>query len=107
MFRKVKIASCIVVFLGIFFHCTAVWGQGVSGLHAQPMVTQSVDENRRVSLEGNTRPEANLRNDRGAVPDAFPMQHMLLQLKRAPDQKQALQHFIDELHTQGSPNFLE
>ncbi|HYL96676.1 MAG TPA: protease pro-enzyme activation domain-containing protein [Terriglobales bacterium] len=30
---------------------------------------------------------------------------MLLQLKRSPEQEQALQQFIDELHTKGSPNF--
>jgi len=105
MFRKVRIASCIAVFLGVSFSCTAAWGQGGSGLHARPLVTQIVDESRRVSLEGNTRPEATARNDRGAVPDAMPMEHMLLQLKRSGEQEQALQQFIDELHRPGSPSF--
>src|SRR5262249_34007909 len=105
MFRKVRIVPCMAVCLGVFFSCTPAWGQGVSGLHARPMVTQSVDENQRVSLRGNTRPEANLRHDRGAVPDALPMEHMLLQLKRSGEQEQALQQFIDELHRPGSPNF--
>src|SRR5215471_15969705 len=81
MFRKVRIASSIAVFLGSFFHSTLAWGQGGSGLHTRPVVTQSVDETRRVSLEGNTRPEASFRNDRGAVPDATPLDHILLQLK--------------------------
>ncbi|HET7184318.1 MAG TPA: protease pro-enzyme activation domain-containing protein [Terriglobales bacterium] len=44
-------------------------------------------------------------NDRGRVPDSLPLEHMLLQLKRSPEQEAALQQFIDELHTQGSPNF--
>src|SRR5260370_26255813 len=30
---------------------------------------------------------------------------MLLQLKRSPEQEKALQQFIDELHTKGSPDF--
>jgi len=30
---------------------------------------------------------------------------MLLQLKRSPEQELALQQFLDELHTKGSPNF--
>jgi len=58
-----------------------------------------------VTLKGNTRPEARAQNDRGAVADDFPMEHILLQLRRAPEIEKALQQFIDELHTPGSPNF--
>jgi len=71
----------------------------------RPLITQPIDESKRVELKGNTRPEANALNDRGAVADDFPMQHMLLQLKRSPEREQALEQFIDELHTAGSPNF--
>ena len=35
----------------------------------------------------------------------FPLEHMLLQLRRSPEQEQALQQFIDELHTKGSPKY--
>jgi subtilase family serine protease len=59
----------------------------------------------RVALEGNTHPEAQPANDRGAVANDFAMDHVLLQLKRSPEQEQALQQLIDELHTNGSPNF--
>src|SRR5258708_38492057 len=59
----------------------------------------------RVTLQGNTHPEARLANDRGAVANDFPLEHMLLQLKRSPEQEQALQQFIDELQKKGSPNF--
>src|SRR6266481_1817332 len=59
----------------------------------------------RVALPGNTHPEARLANDRGAVAKNFPMEHMLLQLKRSSEQEKALQQFIDGLHTKGSPNF--
>lgn len=105
MFRKVRFALCVALFLGILLYGTTAWGQGVSGLHSRPLVTQAVDENRRVALEGNTRPEANLRNDRGVVPDAFPLDHMLLQLRRPAEEEQALQQFIDELQRQGSPDY--
>ena len=33
------------------------------------------------------------------------MEHMLLQLKRSPEQELAVQKFIDELQTIGSPNY--
>jgi len=70
-----------------------------------PRITQSVDETNRVPLPGNTRPEARLANDRGVVADDFAMEHMLLQLKRSPEQEQALQQFIEELHKEDSPVF--
>jgi subtilase family serine protease len=54
---------------------------------------------------GSVRPEAIAANDRGRVADAIPMQHMLLQLKHSPQQQAALQEFIDELQTPGSPDF--
>jgi Pro-kumamolisin, activation domain/PEP-CTERM motif len=68
-------------------------------------ITQSVDEKSRVTLPGNTRPEAIKSNDRGRVPDSFPIEHLMMQLKRSPEQEQALVRFIDELHDAKSPNF--
>jgi len=70
-----------------------------------PLITQSIDESKLITLQGNTHPGANVANDRGATAPDFQMEHMLLQLKRSPDQEQALQKFIEELHTEGSPNF--
>jgi len=80
--------------------------QGIDSVqHSRALITQKVDEAHRVPLAGNTRPEANVWNDRGAVAGDFLMEHMLLQLKRPPEQEQALQEFINELQTAGSPNY--
>ena len=49
---------------------------------ARVLVTQPVESTRLHKLAGNTRAEANARNDRGRVADTFPMNHMLLQLRR-------------------------
>ena len=59
------------------------------------------------SLAGsrNVRPEARPENDRGRVMDSISLQHMLLQLKRSPQKEEALQQFIRELQTEGSPNY--
>jgi regulation of enolase protein 1 (concanavalin A-like superfamily) len=74
-------------------------------LHARPRITQNINETDRVALAGNTHPEARSANDRGVVADDLAMEHMLLQLKRSPEQERAVQQFIDELQTTGSPNF--
>ncbi|MGA2966194.1 MAG: protease pro-enzyme activation domain-containing protein [Terriglobales bacterium] len=73
---------------------------------SQPaVITQSIDESKLTTLGGNTRPEANKQNDRGLVADSLAMEHMLLQLKRSPQQERELKQFIDELQTPSSPNF--
>src|SRR6267154_4657947 len=100
-----KWGSFSLVVLAILSAASAVRAQVESGLRARPRITQSINEMDRVALTGNTHPEARLANDRGVVAKDFPMEHMLLQLKRSPEQEKALQQFIDELHTKGSPNF--
>ena len=37
--------------------------------------------------------------------DGFPMAHLLLQLRRPPEQETALEQFLDELQDPASPNF--
>jgi len=82
-----------------------------SFVYAQPagrptrVIREAVDEAKLVALAGNTRPEANARNDRGLVADDFPLNHMLLQLQRSPEREAALEKYIDELHDAQSSNF--
>jgi hypothetical protein len=72
----------------------------------QPLlITQSIDESKLVTLAGNTRPEAKAKNDRGAVADSLAMEHMLLVLKRSPEQERQLEQLIEELHDKSSPHF--
>jgi subtilase family serine protease len=71
----------------------------------QPRITAAISEQNLLKLPGNTRPEANKKNDRGAVPDSLRMEHMFLQLRRSPQQEQELDRYIDQLHDASSPNF--
>src|SRR5208282_2085395 len=81
-----------------------VWARTAS--EGKPvLITAATDESRLIRLRGNTRPEANAKNDRGRVEDSFPMEHMFLQLKRAPKLEQALEHYMDEQQDKKSPNF--
>ena len=74
-----------------------------SGQHV--LITQNVDENKLFTLAGNTRAEAQAKNDRGPVADSMAIEHILLQLKRSPEQERELQQLIDELTDKSSPNF--
>ena len=69
------------------------------------LIVGPIDETRLITLAGNTRPEATLANDRGAVADDLPMEHMLLQLRRSPEQEQAFEKYLDELEDPKSPNY--
>ena len=76
-----------------------------AGSRTPPLITAAIDESRLVTLAGDTRPEANAANDRGPVADNLPMEHMMLQLRRAPEQEQALEKYLDELADPKSPNY--
>jgi subtilase family serine protease len=71
----------------------------------EALIREKPDETRLVTLAGNTRPEADAANDQGEVSDGLVMDHMMLQLKRSPQQERAVEQFIDSLHDPKSPNF--
>jgi subtilase family serine protease len=92
---------CAVVVLGSADHLQdASASQG-----PRVPITQRIDNNSLITLSGNTHPAANLRNDRGVVPDNLPLEHMLLQLRRSPEQERELERYIDQLHDPLSPYF--
>ena len=76
-----------------------------AGSQARTLVTQSVNDTQLITLRGNTRPEAKPANDRGPVPDSFAMRHLFLQLKRSPEQQQALEEFLAGLSDRNSPSY--
>ncbi|HTB15455.1 MAG TPA: S53 family peptidase [Bryobacteraceae bacterium] len=100
--RLYAIFSCAgLLVIGSFF---ALRSQS-TGRRAAPLIHDRVDENKLVTLRGNTRGEATAENDLGAVADGLILDHMMLQLKRSPEQEQAAAQFVDELHNPKSPNF--
>lgn len=68
-------------------------------------VSYAADDQQTVVLQGNTRPEARLGNDRGTLPADFPLAHMQLLLKRPPVTEAALTRFVDSLQDPASPNY--
>ncbi len=94
-------SSVILLLLGSF---GILMSQPTEG-RAEALIHEKVDENKLVTLKGNTRSEANAENDLGTVSDDFRMEHMMLQLKRSPQQEQAVEQLIADLHNPKSPNF--
>lgn len=92
--------------LGALLICTsiALISQN-TGRRSAALIHDKVDENKLVTLVGNTRSEANAENDMGPVSDALTLDHMMLQLTRSPEQEQAARQFVADLHNPKSPNF--
>lgn len=100
--NRIRMVLCCAMLLA------AIAGyQHAVGAQSQPraLITEPVIETDLVTLAGNTRPEATAANDRGPVAADLPMDNLLLQLRRAPEQEQAVQKYIDGLTDPKSPNF--
>src|ERR1035438_8247432 len=83
MTRKILLGLCCLLLL-VFLTTSGL----SSYAQTQPRITQAIDERAYVTLYGNTRPEAkNAINYRGPVAAAMPIDHMLLFLQRAPEQR--------------------
>ena len=107
MFTRIHYTGFAAAALGLLIALPpALQSQPARGnISAPTLIRESINENKLRTLRGNTRPEATAANDRGRVADNMPMEHMLLQLQRHPDQEQAARQFIDSLHDPSSPNF--
>jgi hypothetical protein len=107
MNRKIALAASVAFGLALIFACSHAYPVRAAqeGQNKRNVIVDGVDETKLVTLRGNTRPEATAANDRGRVDDGFRMEHMLLQLKRAPEQEEALETYIGELTDKSSPNY--
>ncbi|HEV3277149.1 MAG TPA: protease pro-enzyme activation domain-containing protein [Terriglobia bacterium] len=105
MTKKIGVAFAIAAFTLAFSSRYLSRPFGAEGGQRPILITRPVDETRLVTLVNNTRPEANLKNDRGRVPNDLPLEHMLLQLKRAPELEGQFDEYINELSDKSSPNF--
>jgi hypothetical protein len=104
---RVRAALCLVVFavVALTIRPAAQGRSYAGGARARALVTRAIDERSLANLSGNTRAEAIADNDAGRVPDAFQMQHLLLQLQRPPELEQELTALIDEMNRPGSPQY--
>ena len=82
--------------------CSQIFGETNS---RRIMITESIDDDKLVTLAGNTRPELRTGVDQGAVPDSFVLDHLTLQLKPSPQQQAAFEIAVGELQDPRSLSF--
>ncbi|HKN61432.1 MAG TPA: protease pro-enzyme activation domain-containing protein, partial [Candidatus Acidoferrales bacterium] len=102
--------AAVILTLVTTFHCGALAKAAGPRAPARNLITRDliktdIDDRQRVTLRGNTRPEANRENDRGPVPDDFRLEHMLLQLRRPPELEQQYDEYLEALTQHNSANF--
>jgi hypothetical protein len=84
----------------IAFSCAAYAQTSRPGL-----ISQAVNESKRIQLRGNVNPAATRSADRGIVPASMAADRMILLLKRSPEQERALRADIEAMHNSKSPSF--
>jgi subtilase family serine protease len=89
---RVACAMLAIVSATLAFSATA----GSRSAHS--LVTQKIDNNNRVTLAHNVRPELNAKTDLGPVEDTLPIARMFLVLKRTTEQQATLNTLIEHQH---------
>ncbi|MGH9546750.1 MAG: Ig-like domain repeat protein [Terriglobales bacterium] len=93
---------------GLRFTLPSVVLLGLSTLAAaqqkyiHPLISEPVDEGRRVVLKGNVHPLARPQFEVAEAPPNLPMERMLLVLKRSPEQEAALSKLLDDQQDKSS-----
>ncbi|MGH9718020.1 MAG: S53 family peptidase [Candidatus Acidiferrales bacterium] len=72
---------------------------------AAPRITQAINNSKLAVLRGNVHPMARPEYDRGIAPASLPMEHMLLVLKRSPQQEAALETLLAQQEDKSSPDY--
>jgi subtilase family serine protease len=100
MFRRDDVSGLISLLLLLVAAC-------ILTSHAAGAVPPqlAVNEPDLIQLTGNTHPLALSKFDQGPVGDSLPMEHMLLVLRRSPEQETALQRLITAMHDPRSPHY--
>ena len=91
----------LLLLFATFTFAAGIWAQALP----TRQVTQVIDDAKTVPLHGTVHPLAQSRFDRGAVPDSFPAERMLLMLYRPSDREAGLQQFLQRVHTPGSASY--
>jgi subtilase family serine protease len=97
-------AVCLLIF-GLDAVLHAQEGRQAGSSKTVPRITEIVDEQKLVQLNGQVHPLARAENDQGAVPESLAMPHMLLLLRRSAEQETAFEQVISGMHNPGSPNY--
>jgi len=70
-----------------------------------PLITDTVDNTKLVTLNGSKLPVASAKYDAGALASSKQLKHMTLMLKRSPDTQARYESYLTQLTTPNSPYF--
>ena len=99
--RVVAVSALVLAFIGI----TPIANAADDATSARPLITQSIDASKLVQLPDETLPQMKTAQDEGQVATGMPMPRMEVLLKRTPEQQQALETVVTQVHTPGSPMY--
>jgi len=72
---------------------------------AKPLVTQPVNDSRRVELHGTIHPLVRVAADQGTLADGIALNRVLMTLRRSDEQETALKQLIDQQQDKSSSNY--
>lgn len=100
--RKLLAVSIVLLFCLAAGLCPIA----ISAQTTQAIISGPIDETKLVALEGSA-PSAAVtgENDRGRVDDSLALDHMLITLKRTPDDEARTAQRIDAMHDSNSPEY--
>jgi subtilase family serine protease len=99
------IVSVLICLLSAPFALAAAASPAGCPSMAVARIAGAVDETVLTPLSGNVHPLARAAFDQGKVSDSLPLEHIIMLLKRSPQQETALQTRIDQMHNPQSPLF--
>ncbi len=106
MGKRIWVIAIILAIGGLAVCSLPISAGALYGATSAPaQITDPINDNEVISIPGNIRPEATAANDRGRVPDDFPLDHLILLLRRSPQRERALDQLLGELEDPKSPNY--
>ena len=103
--RKVPCGTSVIKQALFVLLIAVISRPAASQVGPRSLLAGPIDESRLVTLHGSVHPLARPANDLGPVSDSYATGRMLLLLNRPPERKAALQQFLQDVHTPGSPSF--
>ncbi len=106
MSKRIWVFAITLAIGGLAVGIIPISARALSGATSAPaQITNPVNDNDVISIPGNIRPEATAANDRGRVPDDFPLDHLIVLLRPSPQRERALEQLLGELEDPNSPNY--
>jgi subtilase family serine protease len=93
------------VSLAAYTVCFGIASLASAQTHSAARITRAIDNSHRMTMAGNTRPEATAKNDRGLADDAMQLPAMQLVMARSPEAQKAFDKALDNVTNPASASY--